>query len=171
MEKAQMQIAGHAITRLNETEYETDNKEQELDFYFDTGNSNAVEVLIFDSRLPTHGRRDSYITRFYAANLEEAVGRAMALKRDSLFNSKYGTKDEIVRALRNISNSLSLISNGDTEGLLFPGWDEGYEEASESLIKEAAKAILATGVEPDEGTYVSLEAVASLIHYIADMME
>ncbi len=55
--------------------------------------------------------------------------------------------------------------------VLFPGWHEGYEDNNEPLIKEAAAAILAREVEPDEGTYVSQRAVAALIHYIADMME
>jgi hypothetical protein len=54
---------------------------------------------------------------------------------------------------------------------LFPGWHEEFEEVREPLIKEAARAILASGVKPDEGTHVSQRALAALIHYIADMME
>jgi hypothetical protein len=39
------------------------------------------------------------------------------------------------------------------------------------LVKEAAGAILARGISPDEGTYVSQKSLAALIHYIADMLE
>ena len=50
VEKTQIQVAGYTITQLTETEYEAENKEQSLDFYFDTGHPNAVEVFVFDSR-------------------------------------------------------------------------------------------------------------------------
>jgi hypothetical protein len=46
-----------------------------------------------------------------------------------------------------------------------------YEGEREQLIKEAARAILASDVKADEGTRVPIKAVAALIHHVADMME
>ena len=81
MEKREIQVAGHTITQLNETEYEAENKFQRLDFYFDTGHPDAVEVFVFDSEKPTQGQQDPCITAFYAANLKEAVTKAMSIRR------------------------------------------------------------------------------------------
>jgi hypothetical protein len=80
MEKREIQIAGFTITQLTETEYEAENKEQGLDFYFDEQAADVVEVLVFDSDVPTQGEQDPCITTFYAEDLEDAVSRAMALK-------------------------------------------------------------------------------------------
>jgi hypothetical protein len=169
VEKTPIQIAGHTITQLTETEYEAENKEQSLDFYFDTGHPNAVEVFVFDSRIPTQGDQDPYITVFYAANLEEAVSKAMALTRRGLEgSSRYYN---VVQRLRDIANRLEVAPDIDSKAILFPGWHEDFEGDREQLIREAASAILAAGVEPDEGKYVSQKAVAALLHYIADMME
>ncbi len=84
MEKQYIQIAGCIITQLTETEYEAENKQQNLDFYFDCKSPNAVEVFVFDSELPTRGEQDPCIVAFYGEDLEDAVTKAMALKRESL---------------------------------------------------------------------------------------
>ena len=76
-----------------------------------------------------------------------------------------------MQILRDIADRLAAETNAATKTVLFPGWDEEVEEEAEPLIKEAARAILAAGVEPDEGTRVPLKSLAALIRYIADMME
>jgi hypothetical protein len=86
MEKREIQIAGFTITQLTETKYEADNKEQGLDFYFDEA-PDAVEVFVFDSELPTRGKQDPCVVAFYAEDLEDAVSRAMTVKRESLSSS------------------------------------------------------------------------------------
>lgn len=169
VEKTQIQVSGHTITQLTETEYEAENNVQNLDFYFDTGHPNAVEVFAFDSRIPTQGDQDPYITVFYAANLEEAVNKAMALTRRALEgSSRYYN---VVQRLRDIANRLDAAPDADSKAILFPGWHEDFEGDREQLIRQAASAILAAEIEPDEGKYVSQKAVAALLHYVADMME
>jgi hypothetical protein len=169
VKKKQIQVAGHTITQLTETEYEAENKGQNLDFYFDTGHPNAVEVFVFDSLIPTQGDQDPHVTVFYAADLEEAVSKAMALTRRALEeSSRYYN---VVQRLRDIANRLTAAPDVDSKAILFPGWHEDFEGDHEQLIREAASAILAAGVEPDKGKYVSQKAVAALLHYIADMME
>lgn len=81
MEKKEIEVAGYAVTQLNETEYEAENPSQDLDFYFDAGRQEAVEVFVFDSKLPTKGTQDPCIKVFYAEDLEDAVVRAMSLRR------------------------------------------------------------------------------------------
>jgi hypothetical protein len=165
MEKREIQVAAYTVTQLNETEYEALNEQQRLDFHFDMGNPAAVEVFVFDSNLPTEGGEDPCITVFYAEDLETAVRQAMALTRRSL----EGTERlyNVVERLREISRRLEADPNANTKTVLFPGWHEEFE----ALIREAASAILAAGIEPDEGTQVTQHSVAALIHYIADMME
>ncbi len=84
MGKRQIQIAGYTITQLDRTEYEAENKEQGLDFYFEAGHPDAVEVFVFDSAVETQGEQDPCIAAFYAEDLETAVRQAMALTRRSL---------------------------------------------------------------------------------------
>lgn len=169
MIKREIQIAGHTVTQLNETEYEAVNEQQKLDFHFDTGNPAAVEVFVFDSDVPTEGGQDPCITAFYAEDLETAVRQAMALTRRSLEGNE--RLYNVVEWLREVSRRLEADPRADTKTVLFPGWHEEFEGEREGLIKEAASAILARGVEPDEGKHVSQRSVAALIHYIADMME
>lgn len=171
MEKRIIQVAGYPITQLNETEYEAENKFQKLDFHFDTGRPEAVEVFVFNSEIPTQGTQDPCITAFYAADLEEAVIKAMDFKREALVKADSNNLADVVEKLRDIAAVLAAIPNADTQTVLFPGWHEGYAEETEPQIKEAAKAILASGIPPDEGTYVALKSVAALLHYVADMME
>lgn len=169
VEKTHIQVSGYTITQLTETEYEAENKRQGLDFYFDTGHPNAVEVFVFDSRIPTQGDQDPYITVFYAADLNDAVSKAMVLTRKALEgSSRYYN---VVQRLRDIANRLEATPDVDSKSILFPGWHADFEGDREQLIREAASAILAAGVEPDEGKYVSQKAMAALLHYIADMME
>jgi hypothetical protein len=169
MEKREIQVAGYTITQLSETEYEAENEAQRLDFHFDAGNPAAVEVFVFDSEVPTEGGDDPCITVFYAEDLETAIRQAMGLTRRSL----EGTERlyNVVERLREVSRRLEADPNADTKTVLFPGWHEEFEGDREELIREAARAILAAGIEPDEGTHVSQKAVAALIHYVADMME
>ncbi len=169
MSRKQVQIAGHCVTQITESEYEAENRDQGLDFYFDTGRQEAVEVLVFDSRISNHGEKDPYIANFYSSNLETAVNKAMSLTRQSLEGSSLHYN--VVERLREVANRLAADSHANTKTVLFPGWHEGYEEGSEQLIKQAAAAILAKGIEPDDGSHVSQEALAALIYYIADMME
>jgi hypothetical protein len=171
MDKRNIQVAGYTVTQLNETEYEAENKFQKLDFHFDTGRPEAVEVFVFDSEVPTQGGQDPCVAAFYAEDLEEAVVKAMNLKCDALPKANPNSTDEIVQSLRDIANRLTATPNPATQTVLFPGWHEGYEEGAEPLIKEAARAILASGVSPDEGTRIRLTSVAALLHYVADMME
>lgn len=153
MEKREMRIADHAVTQLNETEYEAVNEQQKLDFHFDTGNPAAVEVFVFDSDVPTEGGQDPFITTFYAEDLEAAVRQAMALTRRSLEGSE--RLYNAVERLREVSRRLEAGPDADVKTVLFPGWDEEHEEDREVLIKEVATAILAHDIEPDEGTPVS----------------
>jgi hypothetical protein len=88
MEKRNVEVAGYPVTQLNETEYEAENPSQDLDFYFDAGREEAVEVFVFDSKLPTKGTQDPCITAFYAEDLEDAVVRAMSLRRESFIKSQ-----------------------------------------------------------------------------------
>jgi hypothetical protein len=169
MEKRDIEIAGYKVTQLNETEYEAENKEQELDFYFDTSNPAAVEVFTFDSTLPTDGEQDPCIAAFYAEDLQDAVIRAMSLRRASL--QRRGRHYNVILRLRDIAKRLESEPDAETKTVLFPGWHEGYEEEAEPRIKEAARAILASSISPDEGTHVPLKSVAALLHYVADMME
>jgi hypothetical protein len=78
--------------------------------------------------------------------------------------------DDFVAELRDISARLEASPSADTHVVRFPGWDEQLEDP-ELQIKRAARAILADGVLPDEGTDVSYQELASLVHYIADMIE
>ena len=82
-------------------------------------------------------------------------------------NSRAGKVDK----LREISNDLDSDPLSEIKQVLFPGWDEEVENNQQLLIKEAAAAILASDLSPDDGTYVSQKAIAALIHYIADMLE
>jgi hypothetical protein len=79
--------------------------------------------------------------------------------------------DDFVAELRDISTRLEASPNADTHIVRFPGWDDEQLEDSGLLIKRVARAILADGVMPDEGTDVSYQELASLLRYIADMME
>jgi hypothetical protein len=169
MNKRQVEIAGYTITQLDETEYEAENKEQGLDFYFSAEHPAAVEVFVFDSTIQTQGSQDPCIAAFYAEDLESALKQAMALTRRSI----QGTRKyyNVVLRLRDVAKHLASDSEADTKTVLFPGWHAGFEEEREPLIKEAAAAILAEGIEPDEGTYISKRELAALLHYIADMME
>ena len=169
MDKKQIDIAGYTITQLDETEYEAENKEQGLDFYFDTGHPSAIEVFVFDGSIPTQGEQDPCIAAFYAGDLETAVRQAMALTRHGL----QGTRRyyNVVVRLRDVAKRLDADQDADEKTVLFPGWHQGDEETNELLVRAAAKAILAEGIEPDEGTYISKKELAALIQYIADMME
>lgn len=169
MGKRDIHVAGYTVTQLSDTEYEAVNEQQKLDFHLDTGNPAAVEVFVFDSDLPTEGGVDPCITAFYAEDLETAVRQSMALTRRALEGRQQ--LYNIVERLREVARRLEAAPNADTKMILFPGWHEEFEEGREALIKEAAGAILAQGIVPDEGTYVSQRSVAALIHYIADMME
>jgi hypothetical protein len=171
MKKIEVKVAGHNITQLNETEYEAENMFQKLDFHFDTGRPEAVEVFVFDSQLQTQGKDDPCITAFYAADLEEAVIKAMSLSRDALIKALSANENDVVEGLRAIANRLSSMPNSEEETVLFPSWDKDVEDENKPLIKEAARAILASDVEPDEGTHVPLKSVMALLHYVADMME
>lgn len=82
-----------------------------------------------------------------------------------------GSRDKTVEKLREITGQLENDPLAKFKTTLFPGWDAEVENNQEVLIKEAAGAILAKGISPDNGTEVSQEAIAALIHYIADMME
>jgi hypothetical protein len=169
MRKREIQVAGSTITQLSETEYEAVNEEQKLDFHFDTGNPAAVEVFVFDSDIPTEGGMDPCMTAFYAGDLEMAVRQAMALTRRLLEGSD--RRYNIAERLREVSRRLEADPHSDTNMVLFPGWHKEFEGDREELIREVAKAILAQGIDPDEGTHVQQRAIAALIHYIADMME
>ncbi|MDQ3816157.1 MAG: hypothetical protein M3362_00525 [Acidobacteriota bacterium] len=81
-EKKSIEIAGYVVTQLSETEYEAENAAQRLDFFFNASDPDAVEVFVFDSERPTDSAQDPCIKAFYADDLEEAVTKAMALKRE-----------------------------------------------------------------------------------------
>src|SRR4051794_22618160 len=127
MERQEINIAGHSITQVDETEYECENENQKLDFHFDAGHPDAVEVFVFDSDIPTHGEQDPCITAFYAESLEDAVIKAMSIQRDSLMQLASSGNSVMVKLLRGISNKLSANPNSDTETVLFPCWDAEYE--------------------------------------------
>jgi hypothetical protein len=169
MDKRRIEIAGYTVIQIDETEYEAENKEQGLDFYFDAGHPDAVEVFVFDSTVETKGDVDPCIAAFYAGDLETAVRQAMALTRRSLQGTRryYG----VVLRLRGVARHLEAEQDAEEKTVLFPGWHEGFEEESEPLIRSAARAILAEGVGPDDGTYISKKEMAALLQYIADMME
>jgi hypothetical protein len=107
----QIQVTGYTITQLTETEYEAENKGQSLDFYFDTGHPNAVEVFIFDSKISTQGEgdQDPYITSFYAANLEDAVSKAMGLTRRELEGSRSPPHQMLIQKLYYFRDSMKTL--------------------------------------------------------------
>lgn len=88
-----------------------------------------------------------------------------------------------VHRLRQAANRLESedaerLSSGKDNTVLFPGWDEPFEEMEAGgqapagvMIREAARAILAETVAPDDGTRVTRRALAELMRYIADMAE
>lgn len=79
--------------------------------------------------------------------------------------------NEIIEELRKTSDKLDSLKYAEMSFAMFPGWHEGFEDESEPLIKEAARAILAEGISEDEHTLVSYKALAALVHYVADMLE
>lgn len=79
--------------------------------------------------------------------------------------------DEIVEELFEISEKLSNIDEAATRTVTFAGWHEGFDGPDAPNVREAAKAILASGLTENEGTEVSLKSIAALLGYIAAMME
>lgn len=79
--------------------------------------------------------------------------------------------NKIVEKLRDTSNELNNQKFAEMSFVVFPGWHKGFEDETEPLIKEAAKAILAEDITEDEHNLISYKALAALIHYIADMLE
>lgn len=76
-----------------------------------------------------------------------------------------------VDTLRTVSNDLDSNPLAQFKFVLFPGWDKEFEGKQEELVRQAARAILAENISPDNGTYVSQKSISALIHYIADMLE
>lgn len=79
--------------------------------------------------------------------------------------------DEIVEELFELSEKLSNIDEAATRTVTFVGWHEGSDGPNAPSIREAAKAILASGLAEDEGTEVPLKSIAALLGYVAAMME
>ncbi|MDX6695296.1 MAG: hypothetical protein QOF02_2899 [Blastocatellia bacterium] len=79
--------------------------------------------------------------------------------------------NEVVQELFGISEKLSNIDDADTRTITFVGWHEGFDDPNAPQVREAAKAILASGLTEDEGTKVPLKSIAALLGYIAAMME
>ena len=58
--------------------------------------------------------------------------------------------------------------------VLFPGWYEPEEDDAlprHRDIRDAAEAVLADGLNYDQGIRVNISAVGALVRYLADMME
>jgi hypothetical protein len=84
MEKKIINIAGYPVTQLTQTAYEAVNPAQKLDFYFDAENSEEVEVYVFDSHIPTQGKREPCLAMFYASSLEEAITDVMKITKENI---------------------------------------------------------------------------------------
>ena len=76
-----------------------------------------------------------------------------------------------VETLRAISTEIDQDILSQFKFVYFPGWDKTIEGSQENLIREAARAILADNISPDNGTFVSRKSLSALIHYVADMLE
>ena len=63
--------------------------------------------------------------------------------------------------------SLVAVIEGD---VYFPGgWEDSKQEIRD-IVVGAAKAVIAEGLGPDKGTYVPCAHVASLINYLASLI-
>lgn len=84
MEKQQIEIAGYKVTQLSKTEFEAENKEQNLDFYFEINEENGVNVFVFDSEIE-YSRPDRNIEPcldyFQSEDIENAVLEANNWRR------------------------------------------------------------------------------------------
>lgn len=81
MQKQEIEIGGYKITKLSETEFEGENTEQDLDFYFEINEDDEIEVFVFDSRtkyLSENSDTDPLVFNFQCDTLENAVKDAMA---------------------------------------------------------------------------------------------
>lgn len=66
------------VRQLSKYDFDVQNPEQNLDFYFRVRRSGRVEVIMFDSLIPFGGEADPYLYDFEADSLELAVKDAMA---------------------------------------------------------------------------------------------
>ncbi len=87
MKNKTVKVGECLLTQLNETEFEYENLEQELDFHFIMENLDEVTVIVFDSLLPTNDQTKSDLGVFSASSLEEAVSDVRQLTKDNLKNS------------------------------------------------------------------------------------
>lgn len=78
MQKQEIEIAGYKITQLSKTEFEAENKEQNLDFYFEVNEENEVDVFVFDSKVK--GNACDSAASFTCETLDDAVFDAMNWK-------------------------------------------------------------------------------------------
>lgn len=82
MQKQEIEIAGYKITQLSKTEFEAENKEQNLDFYFEVNDENEIDVFVFDTEVKYTGRNaniEACITSFQSSSLTDAVSEAMSI--------------------------------------------------------------------------------------------
>ena len=80
MQKKEIEVAGYKVTQLSETEFEAENLEQNLDFYFEINDENEVDIFVFDSQIKyskPDGNLNPCIDFFQSENLETAVNLAM----------------------------------------------------------------------------------------------
>jgi hypothetical protein len=171
MEKERISVAGFTVYRLGEGKFEAENLAERYDFYFDETKRGSVDTFVFDSDLPTSGPVDPCVASFSSTSLDEAVVEAMSFTRRRSESLSLFSLRDFVERLRLLSNELEASPGSEARSVLFPGWDDEFRDKPEPHIKETARAILAEGVEPDEGTYVPAKSIAALLHFIADMMD
>ena len=73
MKKQEIEIAGYKIVQLSETAFEAENKEQNLDFYFEINEENEVDVFVFDSFKSSNSCVDPLIYSTTVGTIDEAV--------------------------------------------------------------------------------------------------
>lgn len=82
MGKKEIKVAGYNVTQLSDDTYEFSNPQESLDFYCEVGDE--VEVIVFDSTIPTKGSQDPMLAVWYADSLEEAVKECMTFTKKTL---------------------------------------------------------------------------------------
>lgn len=78
MQKKEIEIAGYKITQLSEIEFEAENKEKNLDFYFEINEEDEVDTFVFDRKL---NNKNAFLFSFTESNLSDAIVAANSYSR------------------------------------------------------------------------------------------
>jgi hypothetical protein len=70
------------MKKINKNNYEFENKEQNLDFFFDITDKAQVQVVVFDSLIENVD--SAYLGVFFADKFENAVSEAKKITRNNI---------------------------------------------------------------------------------------